>query len=349
MRPTSGLVANLVVYSAFARAGDVMLVKPIVKGGHVSMGPERVRGTAGFVSRLDVQYMPFDDEELQIDVDAARVKIREMARANKPPRIAMFGGSLILFPEPLKELAPALEEVGALVCYDAAHVAGLVAAGLFQDPLREGARVMTMSTHKTIPGPQGGAIVSDERNGEVIKATTFPATVSNHHLHHVAGKALAFAEMLAFGREYCLRVVENARALAQALHEEGLDVVGERRGFTQSHQVAVDVSRYCLGGDAERRLERANIIVNRQLLYGDIQKGLHYRNPSGIRLGTQEVTRLGMGKGEMKEIARLIARVVKGEEPERVREEVRELRRPFQRVLYCFESQTEAYAYIRMR
>jgi glycine hydroxymethyltransferase len=327
-----------------------MLVKPIVKGGHVSMGPERVKGTAGFVSRLDVQYFAFDDERLSIDVDASKRRIKEMAREGRPPKLAMFGGSLILFPEPVKELAPALEEVGATICYDGAHVAGLIAAGLFQDPLREGAHIMTMSTHKTIPGPQGGAIVSDEKRGEVIKGVTFPAAVSNHHLHHVAGKAIAFAEMLAFGREYCERVVRNAKALAQALSERGLDVVGEARGFTESHQVAVDVSRYCLGGEAEARLERANIIVNRQLLYRDIQRGLHYQNPSGIRLGTQEVTRLGMGESEMKEIAELIARVlVKGEEPERVREYVRELRRPYQRVLYCFESQKEAYAYVRLR
>ncbi len=350
VRPISGLVANLVVYTAFAQANDVMLAKAIVKGGHVSMGPARVKGTAGNVGRLDVQYFPFDDDKVQIDVDKAKEKIASLVKEGKPPKIAMFGGSLILFREPVRELSDALKEAGAVVCFDAAHVGGLIAGGQFQDPFEEGATIITMSSHKCLPGPQGGIIVSKAEHADRIKGITFPSTVSNHHLHHVAGKAIAMAEMLAFGRAYASQIVRNSKALAQALYEKGLDVVGEKRGFTESHQVAVDVSKYGLGGDIEKRLEKANIIVNRQMLFQDVQKGLHYQNPSGIRLGSQELTRLGMKEKEMKHVADFLARViVKGDSLDRVKRDIAEFRKDFQKVKYAFESSREAYEYIRIR
>ncbi len=349
VRPVSGLVANLVVYTAFAQANDVMLTKAIVKGGHVSMGPARVKGTAGNVGRLDVQYFPFDDENIQIDVDKSKEKIASLVKEGKPPKVGMFGGSLILFREPVRELADALKEAGAVVCYDAAHVGGLIAGGRFQDPFEEGATIITMSSHKCLPGPQGGIIVSKGEHADRIKEVTFPSTVSNHHLHHVAGKAIAMAEMLAFGKQYASQIVRNSKALAQALYEKGLNVVGERRGFTESHQVAVDVSKYGLGGDIEKKLEQANIIVNRQMLFQDVQKGLHYQNPSGIRLGSQELTRLGMKENHMKDVAGFLARViVKGNGSQRVRREVAEFRRDFQKVHYAFASSRGAYEYIRI-
>lgn len=347
VRPISGVVANLVVYTAFAQANDVMIAKAIVKGGHISMGPMRVKGTAGSVSRLDVQYFEFDEDKLTIDVDSSRKKIEQLVKEGKQPKIAFFGGSLILFKDPVKELADYLKSIGTVVCYDAAHVGGLIAGGAFQDPLREGASIMTMSTHKCLPGPQGGLIVSDATHGETIKETTFPSTVSNHHNHHVAGKAVTLAEMLTFGKEYAEQIVRNAKALGQSLYERGLGVVGEKRGFTESHQIAVDVSKYGLGGDIERKLEDAGIIVNRQLLFLDLKKGLHYQNPSGVRIGVQEITRLGMKESEMAEIAELMARVIiRGEETQKVKQDVAELRHPFQKVHYCFESTRDAYEYI---
>src|SRR5246127_5935121 len=123
----------------------------------------------------------------------------------------MFGGSVLPFPHPLKELAPFFQEHDAKTCYDAAHVAGLVAGQQFQDPLHEGADAMTCSTHKTLPGPQGGMILSKAENGEKIKKSTFPGNVSNHHLHHLAGKAIMFAEMLAFGKEYASQDRKSTR------------------------------------------------------------------------------------------------------------------------------------------
>ncbi len=146
------------------------------------------------------------------------------------------------------------------------------------------------------------------------------------------------------------KLLITPKALGQALHETGFSLLGESKGFTESHQIAVDVTKYTLGGDAERALEAANIIVNRQLLPGDIKAGRHYQNPGGIRIGTSEITRIGMGKNEMSEIARLIKSVViNKEDPKKVKQDVAELRKNFQDVHYCFESARKAYEYIKIR
>ncbi len=183
-----------------------------------------------------------------------------------------------------------------------------------------------------------------------IKKSVFPGNLSNHHLHHVAGKAIAFAEMLAFGREYAEQIVRNARALAQGLATRGLKVLGEPRGYTQSHIVIADVSQYGNGKEIEKSLEDANIILNRNLLPYDIKMGRHFETPGGIRCGTSECTRLGMRESEMDEIADLITElVVKGAHSEKIREKVTAFRRNFTKIKYCFENEAEAYKYITLR
>jgi len=351
VRPVSGVCANLVVYTTFTNPGDRMLALAIPNGGHISTGRKDFSGTAGAVHGLDVEYFVFDRTRMTIDVDKTKQKIEKMVKEEKkPPKLAMFGGSLFLFPHPLKELADTFRSVGTSVAYDAAHVAGLIAGGHFQDPLREGADAVTLSTHKTLFGPQGGAVISFEKYGEQIKKATCPSNTSNHHLHNLAGKAIAFAEMLEFGKQYGEQVIANAKALGQALHERGLKVLGEDRGFTESHQLAVDVTKYGLGGDMEKSLEKANIIVNRQLLPGDIQAGRHYTNPGGIRIGTSEITRIGMKEGEMAEVAEFIKRiVVQKEDTAKVSQGVKSFRKEFQKVHYCFPSARTAYEYIRIR
>jgi len=350
VRPVSGVCANLVAYTAFTIPGDIMMALAIPSGGHISMGKKDFNGTAGSVHGLDVEYFVFDRNEMNIDPDKTKERVEKMIKDGKRPKLAIFGGSLFLFPHPVKELAEYFHQIGATVAYDAAHVSGLIACGQFQDPLREGADVMTMSTHKTLFGPQGGAVVSFEKYSEQIKKATFPSNTSNHHLHTVAGKAVAFAEMLEFGREYASEVVANAQALGQALHERGLNTLAESNGFTRSHQLAVDTTKYGLGGDIEKILEKANIIVNRQLLPGDIQAGRHYQNPGGIRIGVSEITRLGMKKSHMVEVGEFIKRVVVDKElPEQVKADVAAFRKEFQKVHYAFESARSAYEYIKIR
>jgi glycine hydroxymethyltransferase len=333
VRPISGVVANLAVYSALSSAGDLMMALSIPNGGHISHGKRDFSGSAGLVHSLQVEYFAFDKEQMNIDVDQTKKRLRGL---EKRPKIAMFGGSLFLFPHPVKELAGVITDEGGTVCYDGAHVAGLIAGGTFQDPLREGAEVMTFSTHKTLFGPQGGAVVSSAKYAEDLKKAVFPGTTSNHHLHSVAGKALMFAEFLQFGHAYAKDVVRNAQVLAEELARLGEDVLGEKNGYTKSHQVAVDVTKYSDGGSIEKLLESQGIIINRQLIPGDLQAGRHYTNPGGIRLGVAELTRLGMGKGEMKEVAEIIHDAMTGHSKREVPARVKALRKDFQVIKYTF-------------
>lgn len=354
VRPTSGVVANLVLYTALTKPGDVMMALPIASGGHISMGPllgktgAFIGGTAGAVRGLDVKYFAFDSEEMNIDVDESIKRIKEFK-----PKFVMFGGSVFLFPHPVRELSTACQEVGATVAYDAAHVAGLIGCGYFQDPLREGAEAMSMSTHKTLPGPQHGMVVSHQKHAEPIKTATFPGMTSNHHLHNVAGLAIALTELLGFGREYEGQIIKNAKALGQALYERGFKVLAERKGFTESHTLLIDITglqkTVGLGGDIEKLLESSNIILNRNLLPWDIKEGRHYKNPGGIRLGTCEVTHLGMKEKEMVEIAEFFKRaLIDRDDPAKIAADVAEFREGFQKVHYCFESAKEAYEYIKI-
>jgi glycine hydroxymethyltransferase len=348
-RATSGVVANLAIYSAFSNPGDYMMAASIPSGGHISHGKKEHFGTAGLVHGLFIEHYPFSKEEMTIDVDATKKKIQQMIDDGKSPKIGMFGGSLFLFPHPVKELAGFMHDHNMYVNYDGAHVAGLIAGGEFQDPLKEGADSMTMSSHKTLWGPQGGIIVSLEKYSEAIKKAIFPGNTSSHHLHHVAGKAIALAESLEFGKEYAKQVIRNAKALAEALAGFGFGVLGEKRGYTASHQIAVDVSMFDDGGTVEKDLEKANIILNRQLLPGDIKAGRHYMHPSGVRIGVPETTRLGMKESEMKEIANFIKRViVEKQDPSIVRKDVADFRKQFQKVHYAFDNAVGAYEYISL-
>jgi len=348
-RATSGVVANLAIYAAFSNPGDYMMAASIPSGGHISHGKKEHSGTAGLVHGLNIEHYPFSKEEMTIDVDATKRKIEEMIHDGKAPKIGMFGGSLFLFPHPVKELSNFMHDHGMYINYDGAHVAGLIAGGEFQDPLKEGADSMTMSSHKTLWGPQGGIIVSFEKHADVIKKAIFPGNTSSHHLHHVAGKAIALAESLEFGKDYAKQVIKNAKALAEALVGYGFGVLGEKRGYTASHQIAVDVSKFGDGGSVEKNLEKANIILNRQLLPGDIKAGRHYMHPSGIRIGVPETTRLGMKQSEMKEIAHFIKRVVVDlQDPRIVAKDVADFRKQFQKVQYAFDNTLGAYEYINL-
>jgi glycine hydroxymethyltransferase len=343
------------MYNAFTSENNgKMLIMPIPKGGHISHAPKftksgmAIYGTAGTVRGLNIEYMAFDNDEMNIEPDATAKIIRDFK-----PELVLFGGSVFLFPHPVKELSEVAKEVGANVGYDAAHVAGLIGSGYFQDPLREGADAMTMSTHKTLPGPQHGTLVSNREDLiDTLKPCVFPALLSNHHLHNVAGLAITFAEMLEFGKDYHKDVIDNAKALGQALYERGINVLMEHKGFTESHQIVVDITNFektiGLGGDIERLVEDANIIINRNLLPWDIAQGRHYKNPGGLRLGTSEVTRLGMGKSEMVDIADFFKDLlIDKKDPKKIKNEVAEFKKGFQEISYCFQSPNKAYEYMK--
>ncbi|MGV9197375.1 MAG: serine hydroxymethyltransferase [Promethearchaeia archaeon] len=354
VRPISGVMANLVLYNCFtAENNGRMCAMPIPKGGHISHAPKYtssgkpIHGTAGTVRGLDIKYLAFDEDEMNIDPDKSIEIIREFE-----PELILFGASVFLFPHPVEELSEVAKEVDAYVAYDAAHVAGLIGSGFFQDPLREGADAMSLSTHKTLPGPQHGAVLSNREDlVESLKSSAFPALFSNHHLHNVAGLATSIVEMQEFGKDYHKQIIKNAKALAEALYERGMNVLCEHKGFTESHQIVIDISDFektiGLGGDIEKLLESANIILNRNLLPWDIREGRHYMNPGGLRLGTSEITRLGMKESEMVDIAEFFKDIlVNQKDPKIVKEEVAAFKEDFQEIKYCFQNSNEAYRYL---
>jgi len=336
VRPISGTVANLAVLKALAEPGDLVGTSRLADGAHISSAAFGAFGLRG----VKPVYYAWDAARMTIDV----TRTREILRAVRP-KLCLFGLSLFLFPMPIDELRPTLEEIGALGWYDGAHVLGLIAGGAFQDPLREGCSVISASTHKTLPGPQHGILLAespDEAVEQRLRAAAFPGVTSNHHLHAMAALAVSLAEHLEFGREYAARTVENARALAQALHDRGFDVLAADLGFTRSHTLAVRVVREGGGADVARRLADAGIIANKNLLPGDRSP----KQPGGVRLGTPEVTRLGMGPREMGEIAELFdALLHRGRPIEEVRARAAELKRDFTAVRYCFAAGEAAYRY----
>ncbi len=336
MRSTSGTVANLAVLMALAKPRDKMTTVALSDGGHIShakIGATGVRGVRTY-------NYPFDEKVMNIDVQGAKRLIREVK-----PKVALFGQSVYLFPTPLDELKEVFSEVGCSTWYDGAHVLGLIAGGRFQDPLRQGIDVVSGSTHKTLPGPQHGMIISDlprESFETSLRRGVFPGVTSNHHLHSVAALAVTLAETKEFGEAYADQTIRNAKALGQGLHERGLDVLCERLGFTESHTIVVDVEEFHGGAKMAKELERANIILNKNLLPWDSDP----IRPCGIRMGAQELARLGMKEKEMSEVAELIARVVvKGEDPEKVKADVVELKHQFTKLHYCFFEGEEAYDY----
>jgi glycine hydroxymethyltransferase len=339
VRPISGTVANMAALMALTQPGDTIASTSLDHGAHISTAKF---GAVGFRGVKTVNY-PFDTHDMVIEVDGAAKLLRELR-----PQVALFGLSVFLFPAPLRELKEVFDEVGCTVWYDGAHVLGLIAGGRFQDPLHEGAHILTASTHKTFPGPNHGIVLGNDLNEELSKkmsSSVFPGVTSSHHLHAMAALAVTMAEMEIYGESYANQVCKNAKALGQALHELGLEVLCAHKGFTESHTLAVNVAEHGGGAEAANLMESANIIANKNMLPGDKSAV----KPSGIRLGSQELTRVGMGESEMKEVASLIHRVVvKKESPEAVKKDVMALKRDFTKVRYCLHEGQEAYAYHKL-
>ena len=335
IQSTSGTVSNIAALKALAKPGDKITAVSTADGGHIS----HARMGAVGLRDLDLSTYPWDIDRMEPDIDGACKLIREIS-----PKVCLIGQSVFLFPTPLKEIAAAAHEVGASVMYDGAHVLGLIAGGQFQDPLREGADIMTGSSHKTFPGPQGGFLLSsseDEKVQKRLNNAIFPGVCSSYHLHHVAGKVVALAEFEEYGEAYAKDIVKNSRALAESLAAEGFDVLAESRNYTASHQVLTrhgDIDSGA-GAKAAKTLEDVGIITNMNMLPGDTKA----MTPSGLRLGVQELTRVGMGKTEMAEVAKLFARaLIHNEDLNRVKQDVTNLKSNFQTIRYCFNEEEQS-------
>jgi len=327
-RSISGGIANLIIYTAFTKPGDSFISLGIPNGAHVSSTKWGLAGVRG-LNNID---MIFDKEKMNIDADETVKLVNQIN-----PKLLMFGGSMFLFPEPIKEIKEQIDPKIKII-FDAAHVFGLIYNKRFQQPLEEGADVMTSSTHKTFQGPQGGIIIArpelEEEDWKKIQKAVFPGTISNHHIHRLPSLAITALEMNEFGKDYADQTIKNAKALARSLYENGFKVLCPDLGFTESHQVIVDVKEFGGGKIVAEELEKNNIICNKMSLPTDEPQDAT-KNPSGIRLGTQEMTRWGMKEGEMKIIAELFRKVLI--EKKEVKEDVIELKKQFNKICYCFE------------
>ncbi|MDR2700577.1 MAG: serine hydroxymethyltransferase [Nitrososphaerota archaeon] len=346
VRLISGTHANTATFKglAIASKSNKMIVTPLSCGAHIS---HDYTGLAGSILGLDNINHVYDVDEFNIDPDKSAQVIR-----SAKPGIVTFGGSLFLFPHPIRELREVCDEVGAYVAYDAAHVLGLIAGHQFQDPIREGADFITASTHKTFPGPQGGVIMgipdtaAKEKAVRKIQHAVFPLTASSTHLGRLPALGIACLEMQVFGQELAAQVVKNAQSAGQYLYENGIKVIAEHKGFTKSHQLALDVRSFGGGNKIAQDLEDANIILNKNLLPYDDQSDKE--NPAGLRVGFQDVTRHGMREGDIKHLCDLIINVIKDKRsPEQVKVDVMALKKEFSHVKYGFQSVDEALSYVK--
>lgn len=334
-RPISGSCANQVTFKGISEHnGEKLMSLPLRTGAHIT---HDYTGMAGKVLGLEVSNLVFNEEEFNIDVDKSAEKIKE-----EEPSMVVLGASLFPFPHPVEEISSVANDVGAFTIYDAAHVLGLIAGGKFQDPLGEGADFVTSSTHKTFPGGQRGVVFGNLYDDEIEKVAkkvqyaAFPGTLSNHHLLTMAENVVAIIEMKEFGEEYSAQIIKNSKRLAESLDENGINVASSDNGFTQSHQVILDVSENGGGKEVAKKLDDANIIVNKNILPWDSES--KKEDPSGIRLGTQEMTREGFKENDMKYLGELIAGIISGEKShEDVRPEVLQLAGE-KRVEYGFDS-----------
>jgi glycine hydroxymethyltransferase len=346
VRLVSGTHANLATFKGISLAtkNNRMVVLPLSAGAHIT---HDYSGLAGRVLGLETINHAYDTNELNINSEKSAAII-DAAR----PGIVTFGGSVFQFPHPVKELAKVAKETGAYIVYDAAHVLGLIAGGEFQDPFGEGVDFITASTHKTFPGPQGGVILAnceDERMKKAIKKVqqaVFPMTTSNTHLGRLPALGLAALELKLYGKELAKQTIKNAQTAGRYLFENGVKVLGKKNGFTRSHQIVVDVRDYGGGKKVASDLEEANIILNKNLLPYDNQ---HDRgDPSGLRIGFQDVTRRGFKEDDIERLCSLLLEVMKGKrKPIEVRKNVIKLRQSFKEIKYGFQSINEAKGYLR--
>ncbi len=314
IRPLSGHLADMAVLASLADPGDKVLSVSPDNGGY----PGIAYVGLGKLLRLENLYFPYDDGSVNI-----RVKESASLLRSAKPKVVFFGSSFIPFPHPVRQLS----ELASGTCvYDGSHVLGLIAGGVFQDPLREGCSLLIGSTHKSFPGPQGGIILSN--NEEVfskVSGKIHPGIVDNIHLNRVAALTVALLEMMQFGKAYAQSVVKNSQALAKALAAEGVKVRGAAFGYTKSHQVLLDYDMGKLAFYAAK-LEQANIIVD-----------------NGGRVGTSELTRMGYGTAQMEEVAELVSLVVLGKRPvDLVKKRVKGLVKQFQEPKYVLRSVPKA-------
>jgi len=352
LRTISGQMANEVVFKAMVRFLNrgrpegqpfrkmtLVMNNDLNKGGHLSSQP--MGALFNYVNenpetgKENVLNFPVrEDNPYKPDLK----KLEQLLDQNRPD-LMIFGKSMFIYQEPVKFAADIVKdwEDRPVIMFDMAHVLGLY--GAFQAPFEEGADCVTGSTHKTFFGPQRGLVAGNFHKGSrfrklwlEIKGRAFPGSTSNHHLGTLLGLLMASYEMNEFKDEFQQKVRANAKAFARALHSKGVPVEGdEADGFTETHQVLIRVKSFGNGMEIARRLEDNNIVTNYQALPDDAT----FLEPSGIRMGVQEMTRFGMEAEDFDTLAGLVRDVIVDNRP--AGEEVTKFRQNFLKMKYCME------------
>jgi glycine hydroxymethyltransferase len=325
-RVPSGAIANLYAFMATTEPHDTIIAPPASIGGHVT---HHKGGSAGLY-RLNTISAPVDQTGYTIDIDA----LRKLAHEVKPKLITV-GGSLNLFHHPIAQVRAIADEVGAKVLFDAAHLCGMIAGKVWPQPLVEGAHLMTFSTYKSLGGPAGGLIVTnDDEIAQKLDAIAYPGLTANFDAAKTAALGITLQDWKSVGRDYAQMMVKTSQALAQHLQNLGVNIFASDKGFTTSHQFAILAAPYGGGQTAARRMGEAGLLacgigLPIEQVEGDL---------NGLRIGTPEIVRIGMKVEHMQDLAGFIARSLNTSvEPKSIQREITEWRKQFSGVHYTVD------------
>ena len=325
-RVPSGAIANLYAFMATTEPHDTIIAPPASIGGHVT---HHKGGSAGLY-RLNTISAPVDQTCYTIDIDA----LRKLAHEVKPKLITV-GGSLNLFHHPIAQVRAIADEVGAKVLFDAAHLCGMIAGKVWPQPLVEGAHLMTFSTYKSLGGPAGGLIVTnDDEIAQKLDAIAYPGLTANFDAAKTAALGITLQDWKSVGRDYAQMMVKTSQALAEHLQNLGVNIFAADKGFTTSHQFAILAAPYGGGQTAARRMGEAGLLacgigLPIEQVEGDL---------NGLRIGTPEIVRIGMKVEHMKDLAGFIARSLDTNvEPKSIQREITEWRKQFSGVHYTVD------------
>ena len=320
IRVASGALSNLYGFMAICKPGDVIIAPPASIGGHVT---HHDAGCAGLFG-LEIHEAPVNADGFTVDLEA----LQEMALKLRP-KLITIGGSLNLFPHPVADIRRIADKVGAKVLFDAAHQCGIIAGKAWPNPLDEGAHLMTMSTYKSLGGPAGGLIVTNDAEiAERLDAIAFPGMTANFDAAKSASLAITMLDWKSAGEAYARAMVDVSKSLAQELSALGIPVFGEKSGFTQSHQFAVEAAAFGGGQTASRKLRESGFLACGIGLPIDAVEG----DLNGLRIGTPELVRWGVTGKHTKQLAELISRALTTNDPDSVAKEVSELRKKFDKI-----------------
>lgn len=323
IRVPSGAIANLYAFMVAAKAGDCIIAPPGAIGGHVTHHGAGAAGLYGVVTHP----APVDAVNYTVDLDRLRADARRLR-----PKLISIGGSLNLFPHPIREIRGIADEVGALVLFDAAHMSGMIAGRAWQQPLEEGAHLMTMSTYKSLGGPPSGLIVTNDAEiAERLDAIAYPGLTANFDAGKSASLAITLLDWKEHGRAYAQMMARTAKALAEALVAHQVPVFARDRGMTTSHQFAIEAAGHGGGQAAAKKLRAVNILsCGIGLPLPEVADDVN-----GLRLGTPEIVRFGMTPADMPELAGYIAEGLGGSRPaDAVARDVTEFRGRFRELSF---------------